>query len=98
MSSPTLGSPPSAASPQHQKQLHETNRFPFGVDAYRTYVSQILWFVMYVVSTLYTFTWDVLQDWGLGYPAYGFLRKKRLFSRPSVSKVEPHAGILICLW
>lgn len=46
---------------------------------------QILWFVMYVVSTLYTFTWDVLQDWGLGYPVYGFLRKKRLFARSSVS-------------
>ncbi|CAM9832553.1 unnamed protein product [Pylaiella littoralis] len=45
---------------------------------------RILWFVMYVVSTLYTFSWDVLQDWGLGYPAYGFLRKKRLFSNPSV--------------
>eukprot|EP00752_Nemacystus_decipiens_P005274 g4784.t1 len=45
---------------------------------------KILWFVMYVVSTLYTFTWDVLQDWGLGHPAYAFLRKKRLFSSPSV--------------
>ncbi|CAN0556296.1 unnamed protein product, partial [Ectocarpus sp. 8 AP-2014] len=42
---------------------------------------QILWFVMYVVSTLYTFSWDVLQDWGLGHPVYGFLRKKRLFPR-----------------
>lgn len=57
-------------------------------------MSQIMWLVMYVVSTLYTFTWDVLQDWGLGYPAYGFLRKKRLFSNPSVSE-KRHA--LICL-
>ncbi|CAN0054746.1 unnamed protein product, partial [Ectocarpus sp. 6 AP-2014] len=45
---------------------------------------KILWFVMYVVSTLYTFSWDVLQDWGLGHPVYGFLRKKRLFPRLSV--------------
>ncbi|CAB1117872.1 unnamed protein product [Ectocarpus sp. CCAP 1310/34] len=45
---------------------------------------KILWFVMYVVSTLYTFSWDVLQDWGLGHPMYGFLRKKRLFPRSSV--------------
>ncbi|CAN0341423.1 unnamed protein product, partial [Hapterophycus canaliculatus] len=45
---------------------------------------KILWFVMYVVSTLYTFLWDVLQDWGLGYPGYGLLRKKRLFARSAV--------------
>ncbi len=44
----------------------------------------MLWLVMYAVSTLYTFAWDVLQDWGLGYPTYGYLRKKRLFARPSV--------------
>ncbi|CAM9278518.1 unnamed protein product, partial [Sphacelaria rigidula] len=42
---------------------------------------QVAWFVLYVVSTLYTFAWDVLQDWGLGHLSHNGLRKKRLFSR-----------------
>ncbi|CAM9696047.1 unnamed protein product [Laminaria digitata] len=41
---------------------------------------KIMWFILYVVSTLYTFAWDVLQDWGLGHAEFRFLRKKRLFS------------------
>lgn len=53
--------------------------------AFRLNHPQILWFGLYVVSTLYTFMWDILQDWGLGYSAHGFLRRKRLFSRPWVS-------------
>ncbi|CAN0529618.1 unnamed protein product, partial [Scytosiphon promiscuus] len=43
-----------------------------------------MWFILYVVSTLYTFAWDVLQDWGLGHGEFHYLRKKRLFSSPWV--------------
>lgn len=49
---------------------------------------QIMWFILYVVSTLYTFAWDVLQDWGLGHGEFHYLRKKRLFSSPWVGPLR----------
>ncbi|CAM9155842.1 unnamed protein product [Discosporangium mesarthrocarpum] len=45
---------------------------------------QVVWLTMYVVSTLFTFFWDVLQDWGLGDPAHGYLHKRRLFHKSMV--------------
>lgn len=41
--------------------------------------------IAYVVSTLYSFWWDVVKDWGLGDPKYAFLRKQRLYSKTWVS-------------
>ncbi|CAM9585643.1 unnamed protein product [Choristocarpus tenellus] len=45
---------------------------------------RIVWITMYVISTLYTFWWDVRQDWGLGRREDGFLHKRRMYSRPAV--------------
>lgn len=34
---------------------------------------QIFWVIVFVSSSLFSFTWDVYMDWGLGRPEYGFL-------------------------
>lgn len=31
-------------------------------------VFQVIWLVLFVVSTTYTYSWDVTQDWGLAKP------------------------------
>ena len=41
---------------------------------------KILWVASYALSTLYTYSWDVLMDWGLGFKDFGFLRKRRMIS------------------
>ena len=38
-------------------------------------VFQIFWSFVFVASSLYSFTWDVYMDWGLGRPKHGFLGK-----------------------
>lgn len=37
------------------------------------------WILAYVVSTTYTFVWDVLQDWSLGDPKHQFLRQELIY-------------------
>lgn len=39
-----------------------------------------LWLFTYLVSTLYTWLWDVVMDWKLGQMAEGGLRERRMFS------------------
>lgn len=60
-----------------------------------TSIVKVVWFVMYVVSTLYTFAWDVLQDWGLGYWSHQGLRKKRLFSKRTVYYIAIAADLML---
>jgi len=45
------------------------------------------WVALYLVSTLYTFFWDVSIDWRLGSLAHGGLRERRMFSRDWVYHV-----------
>ncbi|ETV80988.1 hypothetical protein, variant [Aphanomyces astaci] len=42
---------------------------------------QLIWVVLAVISSLYTWSWDVLMDWGLGRPAFNFLGDGRMYSR-----------------
>ena len=42
---------------------------------------QVIWIVASICSTLYSFWWDVVMDWGLGNPDSGFLRNCLLFQR-----------------
>ena len=42
---------------------------------------QITWTVLFVSSSLYSFTWDVYMDWGLGRKKYGFLGPKLMYPR-----------------
>ena len=41
-------------------------------------ITRILWLISFILSTLYTYTWDVFMDWGLGRPKskYFLLRDK----------------------
>lgn len=42
---------------------------------------QIFWTILFVSSSLYSFTWDVYMDWGLGRPKYGFLASSLMYPR-----------------
>lgn len=52
------------------------------------------WILCMVASTLYTFSWDVLMDWGLGDRRHGFLREELLFP----AKPPYYAAILVDLF
>mmetsp|Transcript_47140 Transcript_47140/g.87573 ORF Transcript_47140/g.87573 Transcript_47140/m.87573 type:complete len:581 (-) Transcript_47140:544-2286(-) len=40
---------------------------------------QVFWMGLFVSSSLYSFTWDVTMDWGLGKPRFGFLGPRLMF-------------------
>lgn len=43
-----------------------------------------LWLLSIIWSTLFSSYWDIVRDWGLGDPQFGFLRKKLLYRKPPV--------------
>lgn len=42
----------------------------------------IAWLTCFIISTLYSFSWDVFMDWGLGDREHGGLRAKLMFHHP----------------
>lgn len=42
---------------------------------------QVLWILSYTATTLYTWTWDVVMDWGLWAPGQTSIREERLYSQ-----------------
>lgn len=40
---------------------------------------QVFWMALFVASSLYSFTWDVIMDWGLGQPKYAFLGPRLMY-------------------
>jgi len=40
---------------------------------------QFFWMALFVASSLYSFTWDVYMDWGLGRPEHNFLGPRLMF-------------------
>ncbi|OQR96034.1 hypothetical protein ACHHYP_17193 [Achlya hypogyna] len=42
---------------------------------------QIVWVCLFVLSSLYSWLWDVVMDWGLGRPQYKFLGDAHMYSR-----------------
>jgi hypothetical protein len=44
---------------------------------------QLFWAALFVVSSLYSFAWDLFMDWGLGRPEHGFLAVQLMFPRRS---------------
>jgi len=40
-----------------------------------------VWILLFALSGSFSFVWDVLIDWGLGRPEYGFLSDKLLYGR-----------------
>lgn len=45
------------------------------------YYFHVAWVAVYLVSTLYTFAWDVIMDWKLGNLKEGMLRPRRMFTQ-----------------
>jgi hypothetical protein len=44
-------------------------------------VFQFFWATIFITSSLYSFTWDVYMDWGLGRPKFGFLGPSLMFPK-----------------
>ncbi|DBA02069.1 TPA: hypothetical protein N0F65_000316 [Lagenidium giganteum] len=42
---------------------------------------QIAWVVLFTMSSLYTWVWDVTMDWGLGRPQFKYLGDRQMFAR-----------------
>ena len=42
---------------------------------------QLFWMLVFVSSSLYSFTWDVFMDWGLGRREYNFLGPSLMYPR-----------------
>jgi len=47
--------------------------------AHRDGLIHVCWLATYLVSTLYSFVWDVKMDWKLGDLQHGLLRERRMF-------------------
>jgi hypothetical protein len=52
-------------------------------DHHGTNLFQIFWMAVFVASSLYSFTWDVLMDWGLGRPKHQFLNSRLMYPKRS---------------
>ena len=46
-------------------------------------IFQIFWMGLFVLSSLYSYIWDVYMDWGLGRREYGFLGPRLMFPSKS---------------
>ena len=51
--------------------------------AHRNNLFQVFWMGLFIASSLYSFSWDVYMDWGLGRRDYGFLGPRLMFPRKS---------------
>jgi hypothetical protein len=52
-------------------------------DATARRLYKFFWTMLFVASSLYSFAWDVIMDWGLGRPEYAFLGPRLMFPRRS---------------
>ena len=50
-------------------------------ESHRINLFQLFWTCVFVASSLYSFTWDVYMDWGLGLPKYQFLGPRLMYPR-----------------
>jgi len=68
-----------AFHPIYLLHSHETkhHKYVFSKDDFNLF--QQFWVCLFVASSLYSFTWDVYMDWGLGRPRYGFLGPRLMF-------------------
>jgi EXS family len=42
---------------------------------------QIFWMAVFIGSSLFSFSWDVFMDWGLGVPEYQFLGPRLMYPK-----------------
>jgi len=50
-------------------------------DVNRNNMFQLFWMGLFILSSLYSFFWDVYMDWGLGRPEYNFLGSRLMFPK-----------------
>ncbi|VEU42395.1 unnamed protein product [Pseudo-nitzschia multistriata] len=51
------------------------------VESGRELVYQVFWTFLFFASSIYSFTWDVYMDWGLGRKSYGFLGPRLMYPK-----------------
>lgn len=57
------------------------------------------WVLFAVLSTLYSYVWDIKKDWNLGDPNCGYLRKKLLYQKPNLYYLVMFSNFgLRCMW
>ncbi|RHZ24262.1 hypothetical protein DYB31_010337 [Aphanomyces astaci] len=59
-------------------------------------VVQVLWVVLFVVSSVYSWLWDVVMDWGLGRPQNHFLGDGHMYSRRWVYYAAMAVDFVLC--
>ena len=53
------------------------------IGRYRSNFFQFFWLGLFIITSLYSFCWDVYMDWGLGRREYGFLGPRLMFPKKS---------------
>ncbi|EAR88933.2 EXS family protein (macronuclear) [Tetrahymena thermophila SB210] len=58
-----------------------------------------IWIFFAVISTVYSYAWDIKKDWNLGDTRHGFLREKIIYKKPHLyySAMALNFG-LRCMW
>ena len=68
-----------AFHPIYLLHSHETRHHKYVVSKDDINLFQEFWMGLFMVSSLYSFSWDVLMDWGLGRPNFAFLGPRLMF-------------------
>mmetsp|Transcript_6754 Transcript_6754/g.18852 ORF Transcript_6754/g.18852 Transcript_6754/m.18852 type:complete len:883 (-) Transcript_6754:92-2740(-) len=68
-----------AFHPIYLLHSHETKHHKYVVSKDDINVFQEFWMGLFIASSLYSFSWDVLMDWGLGRPEFSFLGPRLMF-------------------
>ena len=78
----------------HRVYYHGSFQNGGGGGVHRGLTYDVLWVIVTVVSTCYSYVWDVTMDWGLGRPSKRFLNDRRMCS----SDVPYYAAIVADLF
>jgi len=58
-----------------------------------------IWIFFAVLSTIYSYAWDIKKDWNLGDTRYGFLREKLLYQNANLYYLATFFNFgLRCMW
>lgn len=68
-----------AFHPIYLLHSHETRHHKYVVSKDDINLFQEFWMGLFMASSLYSFSWDVLMDWGLGRPNFAFLGPRLMF-------------------
>ena len=68
-----------AFHPIYLLHSHETKHHKYVVSKDDINLFQEFWMGLFIASSLYSFSWDVLMDWGLGRPKFALLGPRLMF-------------------